>query len=176
MNYEKELRKALLADDRIIVEKVFEEIYEEYQGLIKYVISKYVHNELDVEEIMNDVFYNFYKSIFKIDMYNIKYYLVQSAKHLTINHIKKKQIDLIYDEEFILNKVSSQNTFYSEIINELEKKLTEYEINVIVLHDIYNYSFQELSNKYKKSYNSIKSTYHRAIKKFNARRNTNVFK
>ncbi len=176
MNYEKELKKALISDDRILLEKVFEEIYNEYHNLIIYIVSKYINNELDIEEILNDVFFYFFKNIFKTEMTNIKYYLVQSAKNLTINHLKKKKINVVYDEEIVLTKVGSNDSIYNEIINELKEILNEYEINIIVLHDIYNYSFKELANKYNKSYDSIKSTYNRSIKKFKQKGEKHVYR
>ena len=118
MNYEKELKKALISDDRILLEKVFEEIYNEYHNLIIYIVSKYINNELDIEEILNDVFFYFFKNIFKTEMTNIKYYLVQSAKNLTINHLKKLSplIDFLDDkhryEKIIFESYIENNDFF----------------------------------------------------------------
>ena len=167
MNYEKELKKALKTNNRIALEKIFEDIYKEYHNLVKYIISKYEIDENNIEEILNDVFYNFYKNIFKTEMYNIKYYLVQTAKNLTINHLKKKKEEVSFNEEIVLNEINTyNNTLYNEIIFDMKQKLSENEINIIILHDVYNYTFQELSKKYNKPSNSIKTLYHRAIKKF----------
>jgi len=51
----------------------------------------------------------------------------------------------------------------------MKKVLLEYEINIILLHDVHNYKFKELSKKYNRKESSIKATYHRATKKFNVK-------
>ena len=175
MNYEKKLKKAIDLNDDILLDQVFEEIYNEYYNLIKYIISKYESNKQDIEEIINDVFYNFFKNIFKIEIINIKYYLVQTAKNLTINHIKSKKDNISYNDDIVLNEINYDNkSFFEDIIFEMKQVLSEYEINIILLHDVYNYKFKELSEKYNKKESSIKATYHRAIKKFNIKERKNV--
>lgn len=172
MKYENKIRKALQTKNHIMLEEIFEEIYKEYYNLISYIISKYETNNMIMEELVDDVFYNFYQSLFKTDIKNIKYYLVQASKNITINHIKKKKIDIIYDEEVVLKeKYNDSQSIYNEIIQKMENILTEYEINIIILHHIYDYSFKELSIKYNKPFSSINSTYHRAIKKFKENNN-----
>ncbi len=75
---------------------------------------------------------------------------------------------MIYDEVYI-----SQNTYesskYYDLINEMKQVLSDLEINIILLHTIYNYSFDDLSIKLNKPLSSIASIYRRAIKKFKNR-------
>ena len=172
MKYENKLKKALNTKDSILLESIFEDIYKEYYNLIAYIISKYENDIMIVEELINDVFYNFYINMYKKEITNIKYYLVTSSKNITINHFNKKKLNIIYNDEIILSeKEHNPSTMYNEIIKKMEKILTEYEINIIILHDVYEYSFKELSSKYKKPFSSINSTYHRAIKKFKEKYN-----
>jgi len=49
----------------------------------------------------------------------------------------------------------------------MEKILYKKEINIILLHTIYNYSFDDISKKLNIPLQSIASVYRRAIKKFN---------
>ena len=165
MNYEKILKKALSLNNSVLIEEVFEEIYKEYYSLVVYIISKYETNKQNIEEILNDVFFNFYKALSSSKINNIKYYLVQCAKNKTIDFLKKKQIKVEYNDEIILNYCENHKTTYYETVSRLKKILSEYEINIILLHDIYNYTFKELSKKYNKKESSIKSTYHRVLKK-----------
>ena len=167
MNYEKKIKKAKNTNDNVLFEIIFEEIYKEFHGLITYIVSKYEKNMLNVEEIVDDVFYNLYRAIIKKEINNIKYYLVKTAKNKTLDYFKKKQIDIIYDDEIILSEISvDDKSKYNETIYEMNKVLSEYEINIIILHEVYNYSFKELSKKYNKPFSSINTTYHRAIRKF----------
>ena len=67
MNLESKLRLSIKHKDETLLDIVFEEIYYEYSNLSAFIISKYVQNKLDVEELVNDVFFNFYNTIFKTD-------------------------------------------------------------------------------------------------------------
>ena len=174
MKYENKLAKALNNNNSILLEEIFEEIYHEYYNLVYYIISKYENNKQNIDELINDVFYNFYNAIFKTKITNIKSYLVSVAKNVTINNFIKKEIDIVYNEEIVLSKKDyNNNLLYNELISHLEKILTEYEINIIILHDVYDYSFKELSKKYKKPFSSVNSTYHRAIKKIKQKETKN---
>ncbi len=174
MSLEKKLYRALKENNDVKFEEIFEQIYYEYCNLVAFIISKYVSNKEDVEELTNDVFIAFYKSLFKNEIYNFKYYLVTSAKNVAINHLKKVKIDVIYNDEYILTIAdadeSMNDSLYQELLDELKKYLNEFEINVIILHNVYEYSIADIAKKNKKPRTSISSTYHRAIKKFNERR------
>ncbi len=177
MNYEKELTKAIRKNDIARIEELFEGIYLEYGKLIGFIISKYVSKKEDLEELVNDVFLQFSRVLFDIKLDNIKYYLVVTAKNTAINFLKRKdnKLDVEYNEEYIVNKKEEQvdNSKYYELIYEMEQYLSELEINIIILHSVYDYSFKELAIKYHKPASSINSIYHRAITKFNKGRLNN---
>ena len=81
MDLERKLKSALNTNDLEQIEIVFEEIYNTYYKLIYFCININVKNHQDVEELVDDVFINFYNNINKIDISNIKYYLTKSAKN-----------------------------------------------------------------------------------------------
>lgn len=163
MKLERKLSVAIESKNTNLIEEVFENIYYEYGKLVGFIISKYVIRKEDIEEIVDDVFVSFFKAIFKTKINNIKYYLVVQAKNAAINFIKSKN-NTVYDEQYV-NSLYDENYHYYIIINEMEKVLTNEEINIILLHDIYNYSFNEISNKYQKPIFTISSIYRRAVKK-----------
>lgn len=169
MNYEKELAKAIKRKDTNRIEELFEMIYFDFGTLVGFIISKYVSRKEDIEELVNDVFLQFSKVLFDIKLKNIKYYLVVSAKNISINFLKRKEHKLYieYNEEYVNNQkdLLHENSRYYELISMMEEYLTEFEINVILLHSVYDYSFKELSIKYQKPASTINSTYHRAIEK-----------
>ena len=170
MSFEKKLKRAIRKNDLLEIEKVFEQIYYKYGKLIGFVISKYVSNNSDVEELVNDVFLNFSKVLFSIKLDNIKYYLVVQAKNTAINFVKKnsKKIIIYNDDFFDQNDETSKESIMYEVLKDMENCLTEYEIKIIVLHSVYCYSFVALSKKYNKPVTTISSTYHRSIKKIKA--------
>lgn len=177
MSLEKKLLRAIKSNNRYTIDNVFELIYYEYYKLVAYVIAKYVSKKEDIEELVNDVFLQFSKVLFSIKLDNIKYYLVTIAKNTSINFLKRKdnKLNVEYNEEYVtsVKENITDNTKYYEIIHDMEKYLTTFEINIIILHSVYDYSFKELGIKYQKPASSINSTYHRAIDKYNKRRITN---
>ncbi len=172
MNYEKKLKQAINSKNIFLIEKTFEEIYYEYANLVGFVISKYVENKEDIEEMINDVFLYFFNRINKIEFSNIKYYLVTQAKNKAIDYLKakKKKINVTYDDFLLDNKKDKGNDyFYEEIINEMKKHLKEFEIEVIILHSVYLYTFNDIAKEFNKNSSSINSIYQRAIKKLRKR-------
>ncbi len=171
MNLENKLNKAIKFNNKIKIEAVFEEIYYEYGKLVGFIISKYVSNKQDIEELVDDVFLAFSKIILKNEIKNVKYYLITQAKNTAINFLNNKnnKLKIEYCDEYI-DGMDISNSKYYELINEMKQSLTVEEINIILLHTIYNYSFQEIANKYQKPLSSVASYYTRAINKFNRRR------
>jgi len=170
VSLENKLSKAIKQKNPDKIEQVFEEIYYEYGKLVGFIISKYVSKKEDIEELVDDVFISFSKIMLKNEINNIKYYLVTQAKNASINFLNKKdnKIEIIYDEIYLSSNTYEQSKYY-EIVYEMKQVLTELEVNIILLHTIYNYSFDDISNKLNKPLSSIASIYRRAITKFNKR-------
>lgn len=163
MSYEKKLISAIRKQDMFAIEKIFEKIYYEYGKLVGFVISKYVSNTADIEELINDVFLNFSKVLYSIKLDNIKYYLVTQAKNAAINFVKKNgKCKFEYIDDCL--ETRNDSMFY-ELVCDMKNCLTDYEINIIVLHSVYCYTFVDLSKKYNKPISTISSIYHRAIRK-----------
>ena len=167
MILEKKIERAIKKENDNEIDLLFEEVYNKYYNLISYLISQNVKNNKDVEELVNDTFVNFYNNCCIKPINNIKYYLVKSAKNISINFLKKKQINYEYNEDYINNYNDyNDKTYYDEIMILLEKYLTEEEIKIILLYNVDCYSLKEIANIIKKPYNSVVSIYNRAIKKF----------
>ena len=146
MILEKKLEKAIKNEDNSQMDYVFEEIYNKYYNLVSYIISQYIKNINDIEELVNDTFVNFYNNCFKVKIDNIKYYLVKSSKNISIDFIKKKQVIYEYNEDYINNyKEDREKTIYDEIMILLEKCLSKEEIKIILLYNIDCYSLKEIS-------------------------------
>ena len=151
------------------IEEVFYDIYQKYYSLVGYIISKYVSKKEDIEELINDCFIKLSKAIMEKDILNIKNYLVTIAKNESINYIKKitKGIELVYCDEYVYNEPYVDNSGgYYNLICEMEKTLNSREINIILLHDVYGYSFKDIATKYVMPLSTISSIYRRALNKF----------
>ncbi len=167
MSFEKRLYRAIRNCDIDKIEAIFEEIYNEYGKLVAYIISKYVGRREDIEELTNDVFVNFSRVLHRIELDNIKYYLVVQAKNSAVNFLKKNstQKNIEYVETVEFSSLDEDKTTFNEIIDEMRLCLSEEEINIILLHAVYEKTFTEIADMYKRSVNTVKSTYRRAIAK-----------
>ena len=166
MTLEKRLLHAKKLKSKDKLDILFEDIFNEYSHLVAFIIYKYVDVKEDVEDLVMDVFIKFYEVCFNSDITNIKAYLATIAKNKAINFVKAKtNKDIVYDEEIILN-VSSNDTSYHEIIEEMSKYLDGEEMEIIILHAVYGHSFVEIAKRVGKPTTTINSIYHRGIKKF----------
>lgn len=160
------IRKIINIKDQEKIYKVFNECYTKYGKLVYFVISKYVYNSHDVEDLTNDVFIKFFNNLETLDIQqNIKSYLTTSAKNTAINFIKKnKKIE--YNDEYITIISDHQTSAYNDLVSEMARCLTKEEIDIIIEHVVYDVKFKDLAEGYNKPLNTIVSIYHRAIKKF----------
>ncbi len=168
MTLEQKLKHALKTKDHSKIHLVFEEIYHEYGKLVYFIIMQYVENNMDVEDLTQDVFLNFFNNLLKTEIKNIKYYLVVSAKNKAINFIKSRYNKIIIDEDIVHEQEEKENSNenYFAIISNMKNYLNDYEIDIVIQRAVYDCSFKDLANKYEKSINTVISTYHRAIKKY----------
>lgn len=169
MTLEKKLKLALESKDLSKIHSVFENIYITYGKLVYFKLMQYIDNKQDVEELTQDVFVQFYNHLSKISsiICNIKYYLLSSAKNKAIDFLKSKKVKVILDENIIAEQISETNPSleYQEILDKMKLVLDEFEIDLILKHNLDNISFKELFIKYDKPLNTILSIYHRALRK-----------
>ena len=177
MSLEKKLKKAQQKNNINELNNVFNDIYLEYAKLVYFLISKNVTTKEDIEDLVDTVFVNFYNKIKTTQIENIKYYLVVMSKNISINFLKRQKIDYIeLNDNFIYENVNySINDEYLEIIEEMKEVLTNFEIEIILQHLIYDYSFKELSYKYNKPLKTIYSLYSRSIKKFKKYKEESIY-
>lgn len=165
---QKLLYKAIKSNNEEKILEACDLIYQKYQKLIYFIISKYITNVFDIEDLTQTVFINFFNNLEKIDLTkNIKYYLVTSAKNISLNFIKK-QNRMDYDDVLIYQTKDQNNNnyLYCDLINDLQKHLNEEQINIIILHTIEGYTFKEIAKKYNKKTNTIITIYNRALKQY----------
>ena len=140
-----------------VVEESFNVIYNEFSYLIYYLSLKIVKDESMASEITNETFMMFFINKDRIDINkNLKYYLTSTAKNLSINYLNK------------INKLEPLNDNISTIdmkVDHFNDFLDEQEIDLIVLHLLYDFTFKEIAKEKNVSINVITSKYNRAIKK-----------
>lgn len=144
----------------------FQEIYDKYNNLIFYISNKIVRNIESAKDIVQETFIKFFNNINKTEFRNLKYWLVTTAKNMSINYIKSSERKMQYDDEIIFNFPSESNHEIPEMLRDLKRVLTAEEVDIIIMHLVFGYTFREIAEEKKVSINVISSKYRRAIKKF----------
>ena len=169
MSLEKRLLKARQAGNREKINRVFEEVFNEYSKLVAFIIFKYVSQKEDVEDLVMDVFLKVFRESLRTEIGNIKSYLVMTAKNASVDFLRKQEVVVDYNDEVLLDLADDRfekgNDYY-ELVDSMKKVLNEREINIILLHVIYGYSFKEIGSRYAVPEATVKTVYHRAVKKF----------
>lgn len=167
MSLEYMLKRALKSNELSQIHLAFEKIYLTYGKLIYLKIMQYIDNKNDAEELAQDVFVRFYNHLQNKSIDNIKYYLLTSAKNIAIDFLKRKRVEIIYDENILNEELyeCKPSIEYKELMDKMRIHLNDFEIDLILKHNLDNITFKELSSIYNKPLNTILSIYHRALKK-----------
>lgn len=153
----------LKSSSRTKMEEAFDTLYKEYSYLVYYVALKIVKNKDIAKEITNDTFFKLYQNKDKLKKgKNIKYYLVTTSKNTSINYMIQNARQVSLDEEIASYE---QVDHFDEYINKFSDFLNKEELDIIVYHLLYDFSFREISKENKTTTSVISSKYRRAIDK-----------
>lgn len=89
MKIEKALARALLHNDESELREVYAKTYEDYHGLISFVLHGYLTNPSDVEDLLQETFLRFFAYDKKAEIQSIKSFLVQTSKNLALTQLAK---------------------------------------------------------------------------------------
>ena len=145
------------------VEGAFDIIYKKYRLLIYYVSFEILKNNSEVEDIVEETFIRLfdYHLNFKNES-NIKYFLVKVAKNLSINRLKEIENQSLYSDDLVGKYDKEDINFYLE---EFKDILDEEELNYLIYHLLYGFSYREIAKERHTTTASVSSKYHRAVEK-----------
>ena len=163
---DKILIKKLKSKDQYKVDEAFEALYQKYSKLVYVCIKKYIKNNADIEDILSDTFLKIFEHRYDLnEAKNFKYYIVTTANNLAINFVKKKNNNYDLIDIDVVDEYESDDSEIKGMIDKLKEYLNDEEINIIIMHLIYAYTFDEIAKKENESENTIKTKYYRALKK-----------
>ena len=148
MSFETRLRKALKSKDKHKIDSIFEEIYLEYGKIVCFKIMEYIKNQDVANDLMQDVFVSFFNNLNKIKFDSIKYYLLVTAKNKALDYLKNKNNNIIIDEKYVYDNeelIEYDNTMYKDVISKMKSILSDFEIEIVLKHNLDNLSFKDLS-------------------------------
>lgn len=172
MTDEKRLFRAIRSDRKDEPETTFQYLYAKYKPLVSFVVAQYIQNRIDVEDITQETFVNFFSHVENVHS-SIKTYLTASAKHIAFNFLKKntKVVYVDFNESPYTDDGSFAyeqfaNDSFLELINDMKKVISEEDIQIILLHLVDDVTFAEIASRLNLNVKTVKTKYYRALKKY----------
>lgn len=161
-----ELKQALRRGRQDEAERVFSRIYEEYRLLVRSVLARYLLSSADVDDLSQEVFADFYRKALGVSS-SVKGYLARSSANRAIDFIRKRhgEAELEKEEALLEEPLNPRAIAFEEWASSV---LGSEEWNLVALHLLAGYSFEELAFLKGGRPAKIKTRYYRALKKLQA--------
>ena len=129
----------------------------------------YVKNPDFANDLSQEVYIEFYRNAKRVrEDKSCLTFLFTIARNIALNYIKSKKEDLEYDDG--LNYASDTkeqkidvNIIFAVLLNEI--KVKEEDCDILLLHIVQGYAFNEIAAMYNANLNTIITKYNRIIKK-----------
>ena len=158
------------SSNRDVVNESFLKIYNEYRLLVYYVSFEVTKNRADSEDILNETFLKFFENRFTIKkVKSIKYYLVTTSKNLSLNLVMKNSRQMDIED---IESIASESPKLDEseaYIAKFKEILSDEELDVVIYHLIYDFSFREIGEMKNVTVDVISGRYRRALEKLKSK-------
>lgn len=150
-------------------EKAFNLFYFKTYKSVYYKLLSYVKNPDFANDLSQEVYIEFYRNAKRVrEDKSCLTFLFTIARNIALNYIKSKKEDLEYDDG--LNYASDTkeqkidvNIIFAVLLNEI--KVKEEDCDILLLHIVQGYAFNEIAAMYNANLNTIITKYNRIIKK-----------
>ena len=158
-----ELKKALKEGRKDDAQRAFSRIYGEYRLLVRSVLSRYLPSSADIEDLSQEVFADFYRKASEVSS-SLKGYLARSSANRAIDFIRKRhgEVELEKEEALLEEPLNPRAIAFEEWASSV---LGNEDWNLVALHLLAGYSFEELAFLKGERAAKLKTRYYRALKK-----------
>lgn len=158
-----ELKKALKEGRKDDAQRAFSRIYAEYRLLVRSVLSRYLPSSADVEDLSQEVFADFYRKAEGVST-SLKGYLARSSANRAIDFLRKRrgETELAKDEALPEEPLNPRAIAFERWASSV---LGNEDWNLVALHLLAGYSFEELAFLKGERAAKLKTRYYRALKK-----------
>ena len=179
------LTRAMRAGDARAVNQVFETIYGTYVRSVAFVCARYIRDDADVQSVTNDVFVRFFQRVVYLDdLTSLRAYLTSAARHAALDHLRarSRREDPLADSVHVTEEDGLETDLlsmlpdpcgdvtaslrYAQLTDDLRATLGDEATEIVLSHAVCDESFSAIAARLGKKENTVKTTYHRAIKKF----------
>lgn len=150
-------------------QNAFSSFYYKTYKSVYYKLLSYVRDSEAANDLSQDVYIEFYKNAknIKEDKACISF-LFKIVRNIALNYNKSRKNELEYSDSILLydkndNDKIDVNIVFKLMLNEMMIK--EDDCDILLLHIIQDYSFQEIANLTGRKINTIITRYNRTIKK-----------
>ena len=175
------LTHALGSGDAGAVDQAFESIYNAYARSVALVCGRYLEQDTDIQSVTNDVFVSFFqRSPYVEEIDSLRAYLMQSARRAALDFLRSKNrrerglteltppdedtdpLTLIPDPDGDI----TANTRYKALTDDLCATVGRESAEIVLSHAVCGESFPEIAARLGLKTGTVKTRYHRAIKRF----------
>lgn len=179
------LTRALRAGDATAINRAFEAIYGTYVRTVALVCARCLRDEADVQSVTNDVFVSFFqRAVYLEEMTSLRAYLTAAARHAALDHLRaqsRREGPLVHsmtvtadphEETDLLSMIPDPDgdvevsIRYRELTDDLCATVGAEAAEILLSHAVCGESFPAIAARMGKKENTVKTVYHRAIKKF----------
>jgi len=148
------------------------EIYRcHYLDVYRFLIC-FTGNKNDAEDLTQEVFIRVLNNLSNFNTGSLKTWIFSIAKHIAIDHYRKKKFISIFKEGFFKQLISTEKEPNDLIVQNEVKKMVHAAISklkpdfraVVILRGINEFSIKETADVLNCSESKVKVDYHRALK------------
>ncbi|MEH7107484.1 RNA polymerase sigma factor [Bacillus sp. JJ1764] len=148
------------------------EIYRRHYFDVYRFLICFTGNQNDAEDLTQEVFIRVLNNLSNFNTGSLKTWIFSIAKHIAIDHYRRKKFSSIFKEGFFKQLVSSDKEPKDLIVQNEMKKLLHVAISklkpdfraVVILRGINEFSIKETAEILNCSESKVKVDYHRALK------------
>lgn len=155
--------RAAKRKDEYALQNVYGTIYDEYQGLVAFVIRRYVVRKEDVEDLVHETFLSFFEYAKTHDIEAVQAFLTASARNVAVNFVRK------YPNEEYVDEDSGHEDELGTFLIDLQSYLDEDEFELLYDYYVYDKSSDEMAIERNMSPAAIRQKVKRLKKKVKER-------
>jgi RNA polymerase sigma factor (sigma-70 family) len=174
------LNHALASGDAGAVDRAFETIYDTYARSVAFVCGRFLTDDTDIRSVTNDVFVSFFQRAPYIEIESLRAYLCQAARRAALDFLRAKNrrerglteltspdedtdpLTLVPDTDEDIPAHARYKAMTADLCATVGQESAE----IVLSHAVCGESFPEIALRLGKKVNTVKTAYHRAIKKF----------